>query len=511
MTEYLSNLMIILNEISPQLNSVPILQAMAFDWPAASTLALIAALALVVHLVCIRVCPRWWICSSSPPTRYLRWNDANMANTDEANLTVITAVFVCGSPIKRDALVASVRKHLVPELPFRSRVVRRTWLWPYYEPIAEGSIDFAKHIVEQPLADPNSQAELESLCSELQRTPLDGARPLWSWHIVPSFNGGCALIFRCHHIFGDGIQLLRLLVRMTTADGARAEALEAELAKKRKQRAARGKFSLFARVRNAVAIGIDSVVALASLLGLQQDVESALKPGTIVQKTVLRWSAPLSLARIKMVARRCGSGASVNDVTLACLYGAIRRCLLANGHPLPSQPPTSICWVSLRPLRFLSCGDEPFECSNRIGVIYLKMLVDVESPRERVAALQRTTAQLKRSQQPTMSFALMTLFGLLPPIVGRVIFNATGFKTTASFSNVPGPQWAAEMVGSPLKQFVVTTRPQGSILSFFLLMSYNGEVTVAMSAAEQFPVKHDELFVHFNAELDALEVSVGAE
>merc|ERR1719320_1284372 len=68
-----------------------------------------------------------------------------------------------------------------------------------------------------------------------------------------------------------------------------------------------------------------------------QDADGPMKSAIPVKRTVLKWSDSMELGRFKAVGRRVG--ATVNDVMLSCLYGAIRNCLTGSvsggvDHPL---------------------------------------------------------------------------------------------------------------------------------------------------------------------------------
>ena len=53
--------------------------------------------------------------------------------------------------------------------------------------------------------------------SQLATTPLDPARPMWQFHLVDNYDGGCAVIVRIHHCYADGIALVRVMLSMTDA------------------------------------------------------------------------------------------------------------------------------------------------------------------------------------------------------------------------------------------------------------------------------------------------------
>merc|ERR1719285_735773 len=202
---------------------------------------------------------------------------------------------------------------------------------------------------------------------------------------------------------------------------------------------------------------------------------------------------------------------------LSCLYGAIRACLIQSvgtQHPLLQGKILTqmVCWVALRSLDYDSIsGTEAYnrrlhgQLGNKIGAIFLPLLLHIEDPLNRVHHVQEITKKLKQSAEPIASWGILTIVGYLPPPLAKFIFETAGFKATASFSNFPGPRKLLYFMDSAVNEIVVATRPQHTLGYFFLLFSYNGRVQVAMSRDSKLAINHEELFDAFQSELSTLE------
>lgn len=108
-------------------------------------------------------------------------------------------------------------------------------------------------------------------------------------------------------------------------------------------------------------------------------------------------------------------GASVNDVLVAALTGALRRLSERKSRPLESAK--AVVWVSLHPLSalFRSIREVPLTWGNQgLGAIYLPLPFRAAAQRASagtVRAVQRLTSALIHSPEPLFAHALMAFFG----------------------------------------------------------------------------------------------------
>ena len=48
----------------------------------------------------------------------------------------------------------------------------------------------------------SERAALQQLCAQMAGTPLDARHPLWHFQLVPTYEGGSALVVRIHEAYG---------------------------------------------------------------------------------------------------------------------------------------------------------------------------------------------------------------------------------------------------------------------------------------------------------------------
>ena len=145
--------------------------------------------------------------------------------------------------------------------------------------------------------------------------------------------------------------------------------------------------------------------------------------------------------RVKATAR--AQGATVNDVLLAAVSGALRRHLLDMG----GQPRAirTLVPVNLRPL------DQPIprELGNCFGLVFLTLPVDVPERGERLRELTRRMSAIKGSPEGPVSYAILKTMGFTPQQVERHIVDIFTTKVSAMMTNVPGPPEIVHLAGTP--------------------------------------------------------------
>lgn len=115
------------------------------------------------------------------------------------------------------------------------------------------------------------------------------------------------------------------------------------------------------------------------------------------------WSQPLPLADLKAAGR--AAGATLNDVLLSAVAGALGRYLVDHGER-PTDLTTMVP-VDVRPL------DEPLpaELGNRFALLFFTFPSALTAPLERLAETKRRMDRLKRSPEAYLTFALITAIG----------------------------------------------------------------------------------------------------
>ena len=264
-----------------------------------------------------------------------------------ANLMVILAVWVLEGPVALKKVEEQLADGLLSYRRYRQKV-EVTPAGNYWRD--DLSFDLAHHMKRARLPGRGGKHALERFVGDLASEPLDPNHPLWTVHIVEKYEGGAAVVFRMHHAIADGIALMG--VTMALVDGgdnksrhaARPDEGEGWLQSLMAPAVAAinvGKQASASTLRTALNLARNPLRAagylrdgagvageLGYLLFMPSDSQTRFKGQPQGTKRVA-WSEPLKLPEVKAVSRALG--ASINDMLLSCVAGAMRRYLAEKG------------------------------------------------------------------------------------------------------------------------------------------------------------------------------------
>ncbi len=422
---------------------------------------------------------------SSVDTAWLRMDSPR-------NLMMIVGVFVFAERVAYEEIARLVEARLLRFRRFRQKVeadaVGHQW-------VDDDGFRLERHLKRARLRGACGDRELQGLTARLAVQPLDPAHPLWQFHLVENYNGTTAMVTRMHHCIADGIALVGVMLSLTDASpppappkrprGAAGE-LESNPWTPYLAPVTRGTVAAIDATGTLVTRSLDVVAhpdrlvdyagvgnqvvrdALAILL-MSDDTRTRLK-GTPRGSKAMAWNQPLPLDEVKAVCR--GLGASVNDVLLSCVAGALRRYLLGCGDEVAEDCEfRAMVPVNLRP------PSEPVEgLGNRFGLVPLCLPVGIANPVARVHEVRRRMEGLKAGYQPVIAYVLLGAAGLLPHAVQKQVLEYLGNKGSAVMTNVPGPTEPIRMAGAELSRIMVWVPQSGDIGIGVSILSYAGGV-----------------------------------
>ncbi|WP_234413899.1 wax ester/triacylglycerol synthase family O-acyltransferase [Ideonella sp. A 288] len=435
-------------------------------------------------------------------SRMSRVDTAWLRMDNDVNLMMIVGVWLLTPAITVEALRERIADKLLKYERFHQKVVLDTMGASW---VPDGDFDIARHVFVEKLVRRRGQGEraaLQARCGELATTPLDPARPLWQFHLIEQYEGGCALIARIHHCIGDGIALISVMMSITDGGSDPPQRRRRKGADADGEHGHEGDWLAEAVLKplNDVAVkavamygggvarsidmlahpqqpllgsldmarsGLQVVGDVAALALMPDDSPTRLK-GKPVGKKVVAWSEPMPLDRVKVIGKALGC--SINDVLLACVAGAIGQYLREQGDEIDGQEIRAMVPVNLRPL------EKAWQLGNRFGLAPLVLPIGIENPVERVYAVRQRMNDLKGSYQPLLAFAVLSVAGLFIKPVQDAILGLFAKKSTAVMTNVPGPQVPLRFCGSTLRQTMFWVPASGDIGVGVSILSYGGGV-----------------------------------
>jgi len=450
-----------------------------------------------------------------------------MSNVDTAwlrmesptNLMMITGVWMLDGKLALKKLKQVVLSRFLAYRRFRQKAVD-DGSSAFWQTDADFDIDW--HVRSVKLPGKRDKAALETFVSKMASTPLDHARPLWQFHLVENYDGGCAVIQRIHHCYADGIALMQVVLSLT--DAATKPSQRTELTKAWKPhdqgsvferlvqpaRAGLGKALEFggkALKKGGQVLRDPALVAtiaresgeitreLAVALSLADDPPTALK-GALSGTKRCAWAEPLPLEEVKTIGKVLGC--TVNDVLLACASGALRNYLRSIGENVDGLTVRATVPVNLRPLEHAK------KLGNHFGLVFLDLPIGEANPLRRLERVAASMRELKRSRQAVLTFGLLAAVGMAPAAVQRLALEHFSRKATAVATNVPGPQMPLYFGGCEVREMMFWVPQNGTIGMGLSILSYNGHVHFGIIADARLVPDPDPIARRFAREVEKL-------
>ncbi len=465
--------------------------------------------------------------------RMSRVDTAWLRMDNDVNLMMIVGIWLIEPALTYDALCERVTDKLLQYDRFRQKVVQDAFGPSWVE---DTQFDVSRHVQRETLKRRRGETErtaLQRRAAELANAPLDPAHPLWQFHLIEKYEGGCALVARIHHCIGDGIALVSVMLSITDggADppkrqhrGKRRAGPEpdsetetegetdwlvdavlrpvSDLAVKAIGMTGTGAAKTLGMLADSkfdslemLRIGGKVLGDVAAMAMMPDDSPTRLKGKPVGQK-VVAWGEPIPLDAVKATAKALG--ASVNDVLLACVAGATGHYLRALGDDPTGKEIRAMVPVNLRPL------DKAWQLGNRFGLAPLVLPIGICNPIERVYAVRARMNELKGSYQPLLAFAVLAVAGLTIKPVQDAILGLFAKKATAVMTNVPGPATHLKLCGSTLRQTMFWVPASGDIGVGVSILSYGGGVQFGLITDKKLCPKPQQIIDRFEPEFEKL-------
>ena len=424
--------------------------------------------------------------------------DTAWLHMDEpANPADIVSLMTFDDRLSYDAVKRVIEERLLKFDRFKQRVTE-TDGHPTWEDDPEFHIE--RHVMRYELDAPLTSDTLSRVVTDLANEELSRDRPLWAMHLIDGTDGGSAIVSRLHHCIADGFALAHAMLTLTDrADGTpMSETL---------QPAEQGEHEplLNVLVHEAAEVarhpghaldlakqGAALARSLGHLLFVPFDRRTILKK-KLSGRRRMAWSSTLDLDTIKAIGR--SRGATVNDVLLSAMTGALRRFLAEAGEPVDEFTIRAIIPVNLRPARSIEEMDDSM--GNRFGLVFLDLPVNEKTTESRFRGLKQRMDAMKGTPEAFVAFGILNALGHTSATIEHIVNEVFGRKASLVVTNVPGPREPLYIDGVRLRD-VMSWVPHPARLGLGLaILSYAGKVIVGVrvdEAVTKDPGRFVELF-----------------
>jgi len=318
---------------------------------------------------------------------------------------------------------------------------------------------------------------------------------MWQFHLVDNYAEGSAIVARIHHCYADGIALVRVMLSMTDAAPNGPPAMPFEPRERTRNSGDDPLADLVAPISGLLASarklgatlvekgaeiwndpakavelagkGTALTAEIARLATMSQDSPTRFKGTPGVAKCVA-WADPLPLSEVKAIGKALG--ASVNDVLLSCVAGALRDYLVEKGDAVDDVMLRALVPVNLRPI------ERAYRLGNRFGLVFLELPIGIENPIERLYAVRANMNALKGSYQPLLALGLLAAMGSGPRLLQETLLSLLARNATSVMTNVPGPQQPLYLAGACLDSLMFWVPQSGDIGMGVSIISYDDRV-----------------------------------
>ena len=429
---------------------------------------------------------------------------------DPTHPMMITVLLVFDALIDFDQLQAVLERRLLQFPRFRQRVVQSredggSAVWE-----DDPSFDLDHHLVRTSLPVAGDDVALRAAVSELLSRQLDFSKPLWQFHLIEPYRGGCALVGRVHHCLADGPALMHVLLSLTDTGpnaplpATLTRALPASpepasgTATQLTEMLVQQGFNILPnpfRLRSLARLGTGTMMTMSKLLWRTPDPSTSFK-GRLGTSKQAAWSQPLALAEVKAVGRAVGG--TVNDVMLAATTGALRRYLVSHGEPVGGLTIRAGLSVNLR-----APGAEA-SLGNRAGAVLVDLPVGLDTELDRLQQVKRSMDEIKNSPEPSVVWALLNALGRAPEGIQDTLVETYCTRETAVVANMPGPGETVSLAGAPLSTLMFWVPALGGTGLCLSIVSYAGQVWFGASTDQGLVPDPENLITGFHAEFGAL-------
>ena len=321
-------------------------------------------------------------------------------------------------------------------------------------------------------------ARFDTLCDLALSAPLPRDRPLWQVLFAPRLSdGSVGLLMKVHHAMVDGksaVELALLLLDLTPD----AIPLEPDASWKPQSSPGATRLAIEAMADN----GTESLRAAMRFTRMATNPARSVRLADTLRRTALAVGedvlrpAPSSYVNVPIGPRRTlvshttgiepllavkkARGATLNDVALTVVAGALRELSMAAGR-MPA-PMKVMVPVSRRE------EDERASLGNRIAFVFIELPVHVARTSDRLRSIVEATTRFKREGRAGSGEALLGAIGALPDPLknGAAKLASSPRMYNLTVSNVPGPRMPVYLLGAQLEEAVpVIPIPDGHALS----------------------------------------------
>ena len=432
--------------------------------------------------------------------------DAQFLYTQTANnLTHIMGVYIYdpstapGGFVRFKDIIRHVESRVDTSPLFKRRLHRLPFDMDHPYWVEDEHFDIEAHMSHARLPEPGDWRQFCIAVARWFSKPMDMNRPLWDIYIIEGLDripgipkGSFAMLHRVHHAAVDGASGAHAFIAMSDIDAKGTPAIpepppveelgKAPSSAETLSRAWSASMQSPVKFMNALMKMSPAIISSAR--------KSIAEGGMTAGVPETRFNVPVgphkmfdattvALADVAEIRKKV-PGATVNDVVLTTVGGALRKYLQKH----KELPQDSL--VAVAPINLRGKGGKASKPGNQVSAMSVPVRTDIADPLERLAAVRDYTVEAKEAKAGVSARIMTDLSQHIPgatmAAVARLVtserFAVRG--TNLFISNVPGAQVPLYLAGAQLVQQHGMAPLANNMGLFVATPSYNGRIAFSL-------------------------------
>ncbi|MBJ7500928.1 MAG: wax ester/triacylglycerol synthase family O-acyltransferase [Sphingopyxis sp.] len=438
--------------------------------------------------------------------KQLSAQDAQFLYTQTANnLTHIMGVYIYdpstapGGFVRFKDIIRHVESRVDTSPLFKRRLHRLPFDMDHPYWVEDEHFDIEAHMSHARLPEPGDWRQFCIAVARWFSKPMDMNRPLWDIYIIEGLDripgipkGSFAMLHRVHHAAVDGASGAHAFIAMSDIDAKGTPAIaepppveelgKAPSSTEAVSRAWSASMQSPVKFMNALMKMSPAIISSARK-SISEGGMTAGVPETRFNVAVgphkMFDATTVALADVSEIRKKV-PGATVNDVVLTTVGGALRKYLQKHKE-LPKESLVAVAPINLR-----GKGGKASTPGNQVSAMSVPIRTDIAGPLERLAAIRDYTVEAKEAKAGVSARIMTDLSQHIPgatmAAVARLVtserFAVRG--TNLFISNVPGAQVPLYLAGAQLVQQHGMAPLANNMGLFVATPSYNGRIAFSI-------------------------------
>ena len=426
------------------------------------------------------------------PSAYI---DALWLKENPLNRTIINALLMTEGDLDigrfREKLTQMLQSHDSgsgkPYFKVKKRVLPGYF---HYYWVDEEGFSIANHVKHWPVL-VTSKLALRHLLSDLCSKEFEAKSSPWEFILISFMDDDkilkTAIFVRMHHCMADGISLARFLVRELADDTVQTVPLK--------------KFSEISRCLMMLKGLFWGPYFMLNILKSPGD-QSIIHGGELTGSKAVTWTEAIDFSIVKDIKNKTSS--TVNDVLATAMSGAINSFFRKKAVTFVDDIKVALP-IDLR----RNMDDAAMKFENEITVLPFQLPTSTIDPLVQLKEVKLRSNQLKTSGEPfALGIALKLCTRVVPSFMLNPLNRFICQKTTAVFSNVPGPQNAIKICGHEMTTLTFWAPQRDNIGLSFSFATYGNKLFFGVQSDVALLVEPDDICKEFLGKLLELQRAV---